>query len=237
MWRILRSAVAGCMPLAVAAGSVSLFSIDAMAAEISLFTTQEDFTGWDGGTNITATPTATSLDASTINGLGNHTSPGAAGTNGGLLVDWNSGGWLMFTAQDPASRANFLAALGTTDPGAGNGGYTAASGTIKFDYTKPTTLTGNYFQLGIFFNYDGGWGPTTGSETDNGNGTFTATIPYTINATGSSWYFQFGLHYNSNFDPSDTFVIDNVRVVQVPEPASLGLLSIGAIALIRRRRA
>lgn len=236
MWRNM-CARAGMLSLAIAAGSVSLLLSDAKA-DISLYTTQQDFTGWNGGSNVVATPIATSIDGSSTNGLGNNSSPGGAGTSGGLQVDWTSGNWFAFGGPDSANRANFLAALGSTETPTG---ITGASGTILMDYTKPATVSGTYFQVGVHFNYDGGWAVFgTASEVDNGNGTFTGVVPYTINdttASGHFWWWQFGIYYNSDYTPDGTFVIDNIRVQQVPEPASLALISVGGIALIRRRRA
>jgi len=91
---------------------------------------------------------------------------------------------------------------------------------ITFDFTQPPPGTGNYFGLGLVLNYDGNFGQFFGTAIDNGNGTFTATIPYTINAHGPLSYFQLGLIYNSNFDTAAPFTVDNIAVV--PEPAAAG---------------
>lgn len=206
------------------------------SADTTLFTTQEDFTaGWSNNGQFAFAPGATSLDGSAVNGAGNTSNPGSAGTSGSLSVTWLSGSYNYSNGPGENGNSAFLSALGTSANG--GLGYSAASGVIKLDYTKPPPGTGNYFQLGLLFNYDSNFGQYFGTEVDNLDGTFTASIPYTVNATSSTNYFQFALIYNSNYNTATPFTVDNIRVAAVPEPASMGLLSIGGIALIRRRRA
>jgi hypothetical protein len=197
-------------------------------ADTKLFTTQQDFAGWTGNASIANSVSATDLDGATTNGAINN---GGAGTGGSLGTSWISGTFDYFYGPGEQGNAPFLAALGTSNTGAG---YTAASGFLAIDYTKPPPGTGSYFQLGVVLNYDSNFGQTFGTETDNGNGTYTAVIPYTINATAASTYFQLGLIYNSNYNTNTVFNIDNIRVV--PEPASLAVLSLAGCGMIRRRR-
>lgn len=189
------------------------------ASAQTLFTTQEDFTGWSGA-NLTLTADTASLDADATNGLGNTTAAGAAGTSGSLSVTHVSGAYNAFTSPGEQDNVAFLAALGS-------------GGELAVDFTTPTdaTGTGNYFGLLLHFNYDGTWAqisPTTSSTVGN---VTTNVYDYTINVTDYS-YFQLGLIYNSNFTEG-TFTVDNIRIV--PEPASLALMACGGLSLLRRR--
>jgi len=199
-------------------------------ADTTLFTTQQDFSGWNNSSIVTSA-SSVDIDGNPINGAA---SGGGAGTAGSLQAVWNNGAFDYFYGPGEQGNTAFLAALGTS--ATGDGGFTAATGTLKVDYTKPPPGTGNYFQLGLVFNYSNNFGQFFGTETDNGNGTFTATIPYTINAVSSPQftYFQVGLIYNSNYNTNTPFNIDNLRVV--PEPATIGLLALGALVSVRRRR-
>ena len=214
----------------VAALVMVLQSTAALAA--SLFTTQEDFTGWNGSPQMTATGVASgSIGSNTTNGLGNTTAPGSPGTDGSLQLVWNSGAFNYIFSPGEQGNAPFLAALGTT----ASATATPGAGTITFDFTQPPPGTGNYYQLGLVLNYDGNFGQFFGTTVDNGNGTFTTTIPYTIAAHGSLTYFQLGVIYNSNFNTATPFTVDNIAVV--PEPAALwfGAAVVGIGALRRRR--
>jgi hypothetical protein len=195
-------------------------------ADTKLFTTVDDFSGWgnngDGSETLTTELTPDS-DGSAINGLGNTTTgAGNAGTPGSLSVGEATGTYNFFYSQGEQGNAAFLAALG-------------ASGTIAVDY-QPPSVGGSYFQLGMVLNYSGNFGQFFGGAPINdGNGWFTQDIPYTVNVAGSYSYFQLGFIFNSNQAPS-TFPLDNVRVVAVPEPASIGALGSGLAMLTLRRR-
>jgi hypothetical protein len=205
-----------------------------------LFTTQEDWAQWVNGPPSSMTTTGvntTSLDSSTTNGAGNNASPGGAGTNGSMQTVWNSGSYNFFSGPGEQGNQSFMSAI---DPGAVAGVSTVAySGVLTVDYTKPPAGTGNYFQLGLLLNYSDNFGQFFGTEVDNGNGTFTATIPYTINAVATLGYFQPGLIYNSNYNTNTPFTVDNITAV--PEPASFSLIALGGLAALaasisRRRR-
>jgi hypothetical protein len=203
-----------------------------------LFTTQEDFTGWSdnsGNVNFTQTTTAFSTDSSTTNALGNTTAPGGSGSLGSMTVTRVGGGnYGFFYSAGEQSNAGFLSALGTVNNG-GNG-YSASTVTVEFDYVPPAA--GTYFGLGIVLNYNSNFGQFFGGAAVNNGTYFTQDVPITINATGSSNYFQFGFIFNSDAPNGSSFTVDNVRVV--PEPATLSLLGLGGCGLIgmaiRRRR-
>jgi hypothetical protein len=186
-------------------------SVRAAQGTFPLFTTQEDFTPFFSGvtdppaslpefTNLV--PVATpDFDGSSINGLGNPAGhAGGIGTPGALTATWNAGTYnFMFSAGEQGNAA-FLNAIGT-------------QGTFKFDFTQPPAGTGNYFQLGMVLNYDGAFDQFFGSTHDNGNGSFTNTINYTLSKPQATYsYFQLGFIYNSNFNTNIPFYIDNIRL-------------------------
>jgi hypothetical protein len=234
--RIRSSILAGL----VATGLVLAGATSALAQE--LYTTVEDFTGWSdnsGGIYFTPTPTsAFSTDtgaSASINGLGNPSNAGGAGTSGSITETRVGGGNYNYFYSQGASSAAFLAALGTSNNG--GAGYTASSGVIEFDYVPPTGA-GTYFQLGIVLNYNSNFGQFFGGAPVNNGTYFTQDVPYTISSTTSANYFQLGLIWNSDYPNGSTITVDNIHVV--PEPASLALLGFGGLGLIgaaiRRRR-
>jgi hypothetical protein len=206
-WKYLGSSVTRRGGLAVA-GACMFFLGGSAKADTTLFTTQEDFTGWSGS-QLTLAPSSTDLDANPTNGVGNTTSAGSAGTPGSLAVTWVSGSYdnNEFSPGEQGNAA-FRTAIGLPATGASSGTVT---GTIKMDYTKPTTGVGTYFQLGMLVNCDNNFGQFFGNETADGGGVFTATIPFTIN-TSNLTYFQLGLIYNSTYTPSAPFYVDNIRI-------------------------
>jgi len=218
-------------PVVLGFAAPLLIGSAAHAALIPLFQTQNDFSSWQNNGAITVGTQATpDSDGSSINGLGNTTNAGGAGTPGSLLVTegQGSGTYNFNYSGGEQGNAAFLAALGS-------------SGTISLDYTAPTNPggAGNYYQFGLVLNYSGNFGQFFGGAAVNdGNGFFTQTIPYTVNTASSYSYFQLGIIYSSNFETGgpSTFTLDNIGVVAVPEPASLGMLSLSGVALLRRRR-
>jgi hypothetical protein len=206
---------------------LALAIVTSAASAQTLFTTQEDFVGWSGAPAFNVAPTATDLDGSVLSGLA---SGGGPGTPGSLQAVWQNGAFDYVFSQGQQGNAAFRTALGTSP----SGGWTAASGVIAIDYTLPPPGSGNYFQLGLVLNYDGHFDQTFGgAATALGGGVFEQQIPYTIGATASSSYFQLGFIYNSNYTGTPFFV-DNIHLV--PEPVSLGLVSLVSLSLLRRRR-
>lgn len=212
-----------------AAAAILLLSVGQTQATTSLFTTQDDFSGWSGGAQYTLLPIATpDEDGSNVNGLGNTT--GSSLGAGSLLGAWNSGSFDYLFSQGEQSNVSFLTALGT-------------GGNIIFDYQQPPAGSGNYFQLGVVLNYPGHFDQTFGptGPVDLGNGWLEQTVPYTYTGDLAPSYFQIGLIVNSNFTGAPLYV-DNIRTdaVPVPEPASIVLTVVGGLGLclagVRHRR-
>ncbi len=250
------------LTLAVGAGS-SLLGAQARAGV--LFATSSDFTGWSpSGANTAAASTTIDLDGTTINGAGND--PGNSGgtlfagqtsTGGSLQMTWTPDlknfGTLAFSPGE-AFNPGFMAAI---DPGSVaafqppafvSGSTAAFSGTLQMIYSIPDNNagTGGFFQLGVdlAYNADGFFQTffptsTTNLSSIGGLTLVQATIPYTITATAGSpdlTGFGVGIAYNSNFAPTQPIFVDSISVLSAPEPASLALLSLGAAALLTRRR-
>jgi hypothetical protein len=194
----------------------------AARADIPLFTTQQDFTGWSGGGLVVAPQATPDLDGSSTNALGNTSNAGGVGTPGSLgVADANNAtNFTYFLSQGEQGNAAFISALGT-------------AGSVLVDYTRPSD--GSYFQLGLVLNYDGHFDQTFGSETNNGDGTFTAQIPYLFVPGSVSTYLQLGLIFNS--DANGAFAVDNIRIFSiVPEPTSLVMLGSCLVFIATRRQ-
>ena len=168
-----------------------------------------------------------SIGSNTTNGAGNTVLPGGVGTDGSLQVQWVSGTYNFFFGPGEESNNTFLNALGSDNTG---GNLAPASGTVLVDYTVPPPGTGNYLALGLVLNYNNNFG-----QFDNGDGTHTASIPYTINAVTGLSYFQLGLIYNSNYNTPTPFTVDNIRA-SIPEPTSVGMIAAGVAGAIGLRR-
>jgi hypothetical protein len=231
--------------------------IASSASAQMLYTTTSDFAGWTANSPATsATPSVTyDYDGSTTNGNGNN--PGNTGASinpggtsaGGSLALTTTGMGYGTLAYSPG-EAYSTSFMHTIDPGSlaaysaesgyGNGTTTAYSGTMQITYTSPTITSGAYYQIGAFIKYDGhNYNPVFPSSVADdgivdGVQTYTATIPYTIDA-GSLSYCDFEIFSNSNSSAQTTFNIDDITVL--PEPASIGIVALGALGLIRRRRA
>lgn len=221
-------------------------------AQTSLFTTFDDWSQWSAANSTTVTAdNAFSTDAGTVNGLGNTSAPGAAGTSGSLSITWASltGNYNeLATAPYEGGSQAFLSAV---DPGSSVSGNTAvaATGNIYLDYSVPDNEGGSYFQLGVLMQYAANgyygaffWSSTTdlGFTDSNGEEVFRATIPYTFSA-GQFNGFGFGIMYNSNYSPALPFHVDNISVSAVqdtPEPGTLALIGLGlaGLTMVRRRQ-
>lgn len=126
---------------------------------------------------------------------------------------------------------------------------------LKFDVIYPATTTDGWAQIfdlainsqyggfvGTSYTADGaGWGP-------GGGGAITKTYTYDYSsgtgatnhkaawlANGAPGWIEL-IFATNNDGVHTTFYIDNVRLVSVPEPASLGAIALG-VTMLRRRRA
>jgi len=162
--------------------------------------------------------------------------------------------------------ATFVGALTTQLPAQLNGSPLPVQ-SVQFDYTIVTPFVGNFAVAGItMFGFNGPLGQFglqaqfADIEHFEGKapGTYTATIdltsatnPLTF-ATGQSYNdiftsgtpdashlnpSGFQIFFNKSNDAPLTVYIDNVRLVQVPEPASIATVTAGlGLLMVRRRR-
>jgi hypothetical protein len=218
----------------------------AVASAQVLYTTQEDFmpaTAVDPGIVVGPPGAAGDTDGSTTNGIGNTTSPGAAGTAGALYWRQDELGYKQLNLGDENTNAAFLSALkGNT--------------TLALDYTLSQDLTtgdNGYFQILGVFNFDGNYLGFDNNAFFGGDnllaGPHTVVYDYSqhqaalpTGPSGALTYFQMFLVANSggSLDPATgiELYIDNIRVI--PEPISLALIGLAApalwLGLCRRKR-
>jgi hypothetical protein len=201
----------------------------AASADTTLFTTIDDFSGWNNsGGIVTGTEATPDYDGSAVNGLGNtSTGSGNPGVPGSLSVTANSGTYDFFYSQGEQGNAPFLAALG-------------GSGTLKFEFQYPVNNGGSYFQLGMVVNSSATFYQAFGgTAVSDGGGWYTESIPYSFTTSPTYSYFQLGLIFNSNYDSGapTSFPVDDIAIAAVPEPATLSVLGMGlSLLTIRRRR-
>jgi hypothetical protein len=216
-------------------------------AQTSLFTTYDDWSAATAGWG--AAPTAQnpfSTDASSVNGIGNLTAPGAAGTSGSLsIAPWN--GWGV-VATLPSQGGN-LAFLQAIDPGTDGNNTVAGSGNFYLDYSLPDNEGGTYFDPGVLLQYAGngyfgayfGTSSTDLGYTDPNNGgeVFRATIPYTI-AAGTWGGLGLGIMAQTDYASALPFTVDNLTVgdfvAATPEPGTIALIGLGVAGLVACRR-
>ncbi len=231
------------LTLASVCGAFMVAFSAANAHATTLFTTQQDFTGWGNNNGasaatLTLAPVATpDSDGSAINGLGNTSAAGQTGTPGSLQATVVSGTYDTLASPGEQNNAPFLAAL-------------AGASTVTADFTYPSqsATSNSYFQPLLLLNFTNHYiviNPTV-SATANANGFYTAT--YTVSptqdaaiATPNPTYFQLGFIMNGNPPAGATFNVDNIQAFAapaVPEPATILPMAVGAagLLLLKRRR-
>ncbi len=78
------------------------------------------------------------------------------------------------------------------------------------------------------------WSPANGMSMQVGTTTFFSNRAITGFTAGDDYLFAFGARTGG---ATETVRIDNLVITSVPEPGLLGLLSLGSLAALRRRRA
>ena len=125
---------------------------------------------------------------------------------------------------------------------------------VSYDYYIDTANwgagAGNFLQLGTYVNSGSGYYAQnfgavkelelSGAQVQSGQ-VFSGTITQTFAAKGfdipaADTFFRLGLIINGD-GAAQVVHFDNITIAPVPEPASLSLLAIGALATLRRRRA
>jgi hypothetical protein len=201
---------------AVAVGLVVLIAEAGIArADLTtnVFTTQQDFTGWSGADFNFQPFSSPDFDGSSVNGIGNTSSPGGAGTPGSLGVSWQANNFSFGFSQDETTNTRLIKAMGT-------------GGLLKYQFSDPDNNAGagGYFAIGMALNYDGnffggawydgGIPPQYAPVTNEHSGDTIAYARYTFNPAAVATYFQIGFFYNSNYAPFNPFFIDAIQIVR-----------------------
>ena len=196
----------------------------ATVTNLCLFTTSNDFSGWNGSGFGTASPTTvTDLDNVTMNGLGNTTAPEVTGTPGCLALSWTNGGYDFIYSPNESGNRPFLTELESCQ-------------VLTFEYTTPPAGTGNYFSLGIVLNFNNNFQQCFPSYTTTSNGVTIATFNSQLtdansvgfsnaiaalhaqdanNGGGGITYMGFGIIYNSSYNTTTNFYVDAFSI-EVP---------------------
>ncbi len=235
-------------------GLLAVSTVLTASAQTSLYTTANDFAqfgGWWAGTPSAVTSTTYYSVASTVNGVGNTTAAGGAGTPGSLQLTMQNWGNPANANPQVAFTDAELAALA---PGSSMAsGITASSGTLSFDLYAPVAFTGSYDSFGFSMGYWSGAGWTASLWTDYNTGSYTTfagadgntwrhySFNYTLPASASGPIQGFEMPFFMNADSADNgklVYIDNVQVLvtPAPEPVTLALAGMGGAALLFFRR-
>jgi hypothetical protein len=211
-------------------GILAFALVNAHAQNIIADATYDDWTNWNGtggsggwfGYTVQGVNTF-NYGGITVNGINNPTAPGVTTDGAGALqASPITNGWgVAFTGNGPTTAV--LTAL--DGPTAASGTLVAQSGTIYVYYTQPDhSISGSNFQLGIFANYSGGWGPWNPSTViDLGpvstpSGTqemMEAVIPYTISPC-TLGYFQWGLFQNTDYQGTNNWYVASIQIAPLP---------------------
>jgi len=174
--------------------------------DMSLFTTQDDWSQWasaSAGIGLSA-GAAGDTDLTSTNGLGNATAPQQAGSAGGLTVTI-SGGQTYGSFLSPGEQANaaFLSTL-------------SQAPTLQMDFTYPSG-GGTYFDPQLLLNYSGHYVAIDPTNVANPGAYYTATyqVPAGLPSTASPSLTYFQLGFIANTNQTGSFTVDNV-IAQAP---------------------
>lgn len=233
-------------------GLLAVSTVLTASAQTTLYTTAQDFGqfgGWWAGTPSAITSSLYYSFASTVNGIGNTTAAGGAGTPGSLQLTVQSWGNPSGANPQVAFTDPELAAIA---PGSSTaGGITASSGTLSFDLYAPVPFTGSYDAFGFSMSYWVNWNQSSWQDLSTGSyTTFTGAdgntwrhynLAYTLPGSASGTVNGFEMPFLCNVDGADAgklIYVDNVQVLvtPAPEPATMALAAVGGAALLFLRR-
>lgn len=221
--------------------------------------------GGSTGPVVSTVAAVDSTEGGTVNGVGNNSPTGDVagdtGTPGALQITFSNGtgnntgpGSYNVVASGPNISGSYDSTTKVYTPTtaiAAIDNAIAADGVITFSVEEPTN---NVYFLAplLLLNFPGSYDQiqTTLSSTSDTNGFYTATaslkgIANIANAEQTSYesngygYFNIGVIFNAGVPVGSTAEITNFAVSSpTPEPASLGLLGVGAagLFLLGRRR-
>lgn len=186
----------------------------------------DGWSDWNGGTPVSISTLPSKYSFSTTTGvtLGSESlEVTQAGYNQGLAISLS-----------PAQIADFL-----------------NDSELSFDLTYPIQTGSGYSQIYEIALNAPGYGfhaltadPVPGTSADVGNTTSTQTINFVVSyssalasITANPGYVQFIFSSNNGNGAPDNFYLDNVQLVQTPEPTTLALAGLGGLAsLVALRR-
>lgn len=117
-----------------------------------------------------------------------------------------------------------------------------ANGKMLIDVTVPQAGNWIGIDMGFYGDGQGGWQTMAATAGSVYPGATKVTLEYDYSTSslvmpqpGATWW-NILMIVNSDLPADTPIYIDNFRFEPVPEPASLGLLAIGAVAMLGRRR-
>ncbi len=138
--------------------------------------------------------------------------------------------------------SNFYTVSSDAYPGTGYANAATSNQYAAFNgYGAPAIITASAAFSLISGNFTAAYDTSDSLEVDgylNGNEVYTTTFNIGDGAPAAESLNFDGVDtvVFTNTDSTESFVVDDLSVTGVPEPTSMGLLSVSAVALLRRRR-